>query len=944
MKNDYLAAFSQTLRSRFAEDSLNMPMSEWVMKNTKLRGKPFSFKGYEFQRQIMDDLHKDKSVIKLSQIGLALDLETPILTTNGWSKMGDLRVGDMVFDECGKPTRVEYVSPIYINRECYELEFDDGQTIVADKDHKWYVESLKPFNDTEVWYKTGRIPVTAGYKKRGVVTTELIAKHTKHGIRNIFSVPNCKSLQLEHKNLPVDPYFLGLWLGDGNSSSPTITGHKDDLYEIGEILKSKGLEWYVSSERGDTHQIYIRNIHSQLKKLGVLNNKHIPECYLFADEETRLEVLRGLIDSDGSIGSNGRASFYNCSADLVSSVEFLIASLGYKYHTRWRKPAKATKAVNDHVIQGIQDIAEVSFIPYSEKPVCRLERKRSRHKSIAVSRPTENLKRRVVSVNPVATRPVRCISVNSPNHLFLAGRALIPTHNTEISIRAFLAFLTRNVGVSGIYSLPDEKMFKRVSQTRVKPLIESEAVFNMSSVDRPIRSVGLYQIGQSFAYFTGNTEGDATSIPADILVHDEYDLSDMQMIGLFQSRLQNSEYKITHKFGTPTYAGYGIDASFNASDQHEYLCKCARCSHWNAPDFTRAFLAIPGLPEDIQLDEIDTEIAARLDLENAYVKCERCGTRLVLNDPSRREWVARYPGRISRGYRIRVFANGRLDIPYVVGQLLKYKQLDNLRGWYNTVLGQAYNDSNARLSETEIRACMKGSSTTSHGISSGDYVYVGIDVGQTCHITISKPTLNDFVVFDWRQVHSNNLVNEVEQICQTYNVIAGCMDRHPYTPLADEIRDRTKGKIIPVEYRGTSALRLVNDEFDVFSHAQAHRTKMIDDVASLVRKRQMSMVGYGQYESQIVSHLMDMVRIETAETPAVWNKLTGEDHYFHSLAFNVLARRMHGLRELNKDAEIRWMYGVGGINLHQPTSSLGLVKDSSKSISSNGKVLLGGRL
>ncbi len=260
---------------------------------------------------------------------------------------------------------------------------------------------------------------------------------------------------------------------------------------------------------------------------------------------------------------------------------------------------------------------------------------------------------------------------------------------TEIQIRKFLAFLARNVGVSAIFTLPDDAMYKRVSQTRVKPLVESEAVFNMQTSEKPIRSMALYQINQSFGYFTGNKEGDATSINADALFHDEVDLSDQEMLALFQSRLQGSDYRITQGFSTPTYEGFGVDAGFKVSDQHEYMCRCTKCGHHNIPAFTPDFVTIPGLSGDINdLSEIDAEIASHLDLGAAYVRCENCGARLELHEPSLREWVPRYPGRRQRGYRVTPFATPRLTVEYIVDQLLQYKQRDALRRWYNTVLGE----------------------------------------------------------------------------------------------------------------------------------------------------------------------------------------------------------------------------------------------------------------
>lgn len=485
---------------------------------------------------------------------------------------------------------------------------------------------------------------------------------------------------------------------------------------------------------------------------------------------------------------------------------------------------------------------------------------------------------------------------------------------TEIQIRKFLAFLARNTGVSAIFTLPDDAMYKRVSQTRVKPLVESEPVFNMQTAEKPIRSMSLYQINQSFGYFTGNKEGDATSINADALFHDEVDLSDQEMLALFQSRLQGSDYRITQGFSTPTYEGFGIDAGFRVSDQHEYMCKCTKCRHHNIPAFTPDFVTIPGLSGDINdLSEIDAEIASRLDLGAAYIRCESCGAPLDLHDPSLREWVPRYPGRRSRGYRVTPFSTPRLTIGYIVDQLLKYKERDALRRWYNTVLGESYNDSSARLTEAEIRAVMRGPSRLDVGDAP---VVIGIDVGLTCHLVLMAVNHNTPMVFDWRQVLAENLLDEIKTIMQTYNVIGGCMDRNPYTPLANEVRDETNSFIIPVEYAGTpsaAAVQIMKDELDQLSHIRANRTTMIDTVVSAVRKRKVDFAGYGQFEALILQHLRDMVRIEKEDTSATWQKLSGNDHFFHALAYAFYAVRVHNALEYRNSDENRDMFSVSNI-------------------------------
>lgn len=488
---------------------------------------------------------------------------------------------------------------------------------------------------------------------------------------------------------------------------------------------------------------------------------------------------------------------------------------------------------------------------------------------------------------------------------------------TEINLRKFAAFLARNTAVNGIFTLPDDQMYKRVSQTRFGPMVNSEHVFNLGG-DKPVRSMSIYQINQSYGYFTGNKEGDATSINADILMHDELDLSNQEMIGLFQSRLQGSDWRITHKFSTPTFEGFGIDANYRVSDQHEYMVKCESCNHHNIPEFNPNHLVIPGLSSDInELIEIDHEIADKLDLKNAYIRCESCGNKLNFTNPDLCQWVPRFPGRRKRGYRVNPFTcrPHLFTVDYIIDQMLQYKQKDALRRFYNTVLGLPFNDSNARLSEVDIRACMQTAAKSDIGPS--EPVFVGIDVGITCHIVLLSMGQRRPIVFDFRQVLADNLLDELGTILETYNVIGGCMDRNPYTPLANDVREMSSNRIMPVEYghENSAAVQIVKDELDALSHIRGNRTTMIDAVAQSIRKRRMALAGYGSFESLLILHLRDMVRIEKEDTSAIWQKLQGNDHFFHALAYALFAIRTTDAIIYRTEQEERTVVEAFGITM-----------------------------
>ncbi len=335
-----------------------------------------------------------------------LDLDTPILTTRGWTTMGELRVGDQVFAEDGRPTTVTYLSPVVL-RKTYRVRFDDGSELIATDNHLWTVEKrYKPRRDASQKYKT----VT--------VSTEEIARSVTYDGRPRYRIKVAAPLRFDQKPLPIDPYVLGVWLGDGRNNRGAITIDKGDLEIIREIER-RGYKF-------SPHYSYKRNlvygtilgIRTTLRQMGLLENKHIPDVYKRASAEQRMDLLRGLMDTDGTATKSGECRFVSVCERLARDVHELVLGLGFKAHIR------------SAPTNGRSDVWIVSFKAYDDTPVFNLSRKRERQ----IQRNGSSTKARyrwIVAVEEVEPKPARCIAVDSPSHLFLAGDRLIATHNTK---------------------------------------------------------------------------------------------------------------------------------------------------------------------------------------------------------------------------------------------------------------------------------------------------------------------------------------------------------------------------------------------------------------------------------------------------------------------------------------------------------------------------------
>lgn len=484
---------------------------------------------------------------------------------------------------------------------------------------------------------------------------------------------------------------------------------------------------------------------------------------------------------------------------------------------------------------------------------------------------------------------------------------------TEISLRKSLWFLTHNPGTSVLYTMPTTDMKKRLSQTRLKPLLDND--FPLKQGESSIRNTDITQIGNSFLYVSANVEGDATSTPVDFIINDEYDLSNQEFLALVNSRIQHSNFKIKQTFSTPTFDQYAVSLEYSTSDCREYWCCCEHCNHWQIPMFNLENVFIPNLPdsvEDLRTD-IDPTLAVSLDLDNAYVKCSKCGKRLNLGDDAKREWVAKYPERThSRGYWIRPFSSDLLSIKYLITTMADFMRKDQPRRFANTVLGEEYADKNSRLEIKDIMECMVDARVPE--IDKSKPAFVGIDVGIQCFLTIST---NDADVVLFENIPFDNLLNRLKELNEKYNIVAGAIDRHPQIILSNMVRDWSENRIFPVIYSTGRDVDPHKDLSGNIDYYNINRTNALDTVKELINTHKMKFYGYGNLKSTITEHLRDMYRDDGVDGKEPrWVKMTGNDHGFHSLGYSFVARKIWNVMNMGGEIEDRCCVGLIGSNLN----------------------------
>lgn len=348
--------------------------------------------------------------------GKELSILTKIPTPNGFKTMGELQVGDEVFDEHGKPCHVVAKSNLDYDEQAYLITFKDGTVVEAGANHQWAGER------------------TASGVRPCIMTTEQIRNIKKDGNSYRFRIKVAECAEYPERKLPIEPYLMGYWLGNGAATSPEITVFTDDVEEVVRKISPHHKINRVWDNVGNSKRIRINDLKAVLVKS--YHDKVIPDEYLVASKEQRLRLLQGLMDSDGSISKvKGQAIYCSTEKALSESVSSLLWSLGIKnaistsvstQRINWDRPSKecGRKATG-------QTCYEVKFTAFDDIEAAGLTRKlKNRAKR---NKKTRSHYRYIDKIEPIKNTGMQCIQVDSPSHQYLATENYLPTHNSELA-------------------------------------------------------------------------------------------------------------------------------------------------------------------------------------------------------------------------------------------------------------------------------------------------------------------------------------------------------------------------------------------------------------------------------------------------------------------------------------------------------------------------------
>ena len=425
---------TDTLPLELPERTLGYHAAAWMMDNLvqpngPRAGQPFipTDRQIEFLAHFYALTHKGSFVYRqgirrLSKgSGKAVSLLTPILTPSGWRQFGDLRPGDYVFHPSGKPTMVTKTHPVG-QWDTWEVELSDGTVETFTGEHLFTVE--------EFVGKSKRVRRTLDVRtmaREGLVfdrpLTKGSTKATKAGVGK-FALPETEPLEFPERDLPVDPWVLGYWLGDGTTGHGEATADVDDIPHVRERLRAAGYDIggiWEKKEGGRGRKFSILGLIGDLRKAGVLNGKHIPDAYLYSSVEQRRALIQGLMDSDGYVDKKGSAEYCQVRKQIADGMAFLLRSMGVKVNVR-ESEAKLYGRVTGSRYR-------LTFKPYKHQNLVTLPRRAER----VQEQRRKPIPRVIKDVRRVAPVDARCITVAAEDGLYLVGETMVVTHNSPFA-------------------------------------------------------------------------------------------------------------------------------------------------------------------------------------------------------------------------------------------------------------------------------------------------------------------------------------------------------------------------------------------------------------------------------------------------------------------------------------------------------------------------------
>ncbi|HEX8350469.1 MAG TPA: SNF2-related protein, partial [Hymenobacter sp.] len=415
--------------------------------------RPYQKAGYNWLH-FVKDYHFGGCLADDMGLGKAQPLHAKVLTPMGWKQMGDMQVGDEIVNSQGGCSRVTGVFP-QGKKEIFRVTFTDNATVECCAEHLWAVQS----------------PVQK-YRGQPYQVKELRELghdlQDKHGNTKWF-IPLVKPVEFESQPVPIDPYFLGLLLGDGCFRRNSIGLSTADAGIVNYVKQGLPAALAMRPEPDSCDYTFVKTtsewtncLMQSVRMLGLKGkgsqDKFIPESYLFNDVASRVSLLQGLLDADGYVSAQGEVcQFTSRSLALIEGVTFLVQSLGGTVRQSCKTPTDTHK--------GEKRTGQLAYtlalsLPASVQPF-RLPRKAALYRPKTKHQTYRGIK----SVELVGTMPAQCIAVDAPDRLYVTDNFAV-THNTVQTLALLLHRKESGEagGAASLLAMPTSLVFNWMSE------------------------------------------------------------------------------------------------------------------------------------------------------------------------------------------------------------------------------------------------------------------------------------------------------------------------------------------------------------------------------------------------------------------------------------------------------------------------------------------------
>lgn len=363
--------------------------------------------------------------------GKEMPLDEPVLTVNGWKQMGDIRIGDELVAPLNKELSI--VTGVYPQgvKPIYKITTSDGRTTRCGWEHLWRIYTKKQVSKSR-----------SGLGGFFVKTTREIKEEYLDRGKNVY-LPVALPYLGKEKDLPIDPYVLGVWLGDGCSGHIGFVVSNDERDIVEKISNRLDSTYRLHSDHNYNNRIHknenVKSVINNLNTIGLnvySRERFIPQEYLHASIEQRMELLKGLMDSDGNVEEKNRYSFSTTSTKLKDGFVELCRGLGYIVGVHKEKRTRYESGVCWDISIQTNDI-----IFSSQKHLTRYYANLEKYKN--KNREYKHDFIRIVSIEYIGDMEAQCIMVSNKDHLYITNDYIV-THNTVALYYAPIEYLAMN--------------------------------------------------------------------------------------------------------------------------------------------------------------------------------------------------------------------------------------------------------------------------------------------------------------------------------------------------------------------------------------------------------------------------------------------------------------------------------------------------------------------